>query len=170
MADLVGLMSFITQITSILNMYFSSKLFYNKVIDANINSLYVDSVSISKSIIDVLGQNVVQEKNKNLQNICPKNNFKNIEGNQKSYKSVKESISSDRKNNNSLDKYEKQKHSHISNRRIIPRKGNENESNISRTASRIIELNKSPNFRKVDNGGNVKEAQQKKIVLKLNLN
>jgi hypothetical protein len=54
LADLGGLMKALITITLNINLYFSNKTFFNKVIDANINSLYIKS--IRKSLLrDVVG-------------------------------------------------------------------------------------------------------------------
>jgi len=54
LADLGGLVKALITITLNLNLYFSNKTFFNKVIDANINSLYIKSIRKSL-LLDVVG-------------------------------------------------------------------------------------------------------------------
>jgi len=54
LADLGGLVKALITITLNINLYFSNKTFFNKVIDANINSLYIKSIRKSL-LVDIVG-------------------------------------------------------------------------------------------------------------------
>lgn len=84
LADLGGLIKALITITLNINLYFSNKTFFNNVIDANINSLYIKSIRKSLLLNVVGGEGKrrgttidEQDKNKNYGNDEQSNNSKN---------------------------------------------------------------------------------------------